>query len=166
VCFPGAVNSKFTSSMTFEFPSTYPVIPTYRCTSPDGHIIDPSVSSPLPDLALNMYENMLKVSIMDIIMFDAQRQGRLSFYMTSQGEEGTCVGSASALEEGDVIFSQYREAGVFMQRGFTFPDFMNQLFANKNDTGRGRNMPVHYGSKALNIVNMLMQVMSTIVLMR
>jgi hypothetical protein len=152
VCFPGAVNSKFTTAMTFEHPSTYPAIPTYRCTSPDGEIIDPSISSPPNNLALTMYENMLRVSIMDIIMFDSQRQGRLSFYMTSQGEEGTCVGSASALEARDVIFSQYREAGVFMQRGFTFADFMNQLFANKNDVGRGRNMPVHYGSKALNIV--------------
>jgi hypothetical protein len=143
--------------MTFEYPSTYPAIPTYRCTSPDGDIIDPSVSPPPHDLALKMYENMLKVSIMDIIMFDAQRQGRLSFYMTSQGEEGTCVGSASALDDGDVVFTQYREAGVFMQRGFTFPDFMSQLFANKNDTGRGRNMPVHYGSKALNIVSFRIQ---------
>lgn len=85
-------------------------------------------------------------------MFDAQRQGRLSFYMTGQGEEGTCVGSASALEKGDVIFTQYREAGVLFQRGFKFEDFMAQLFANKNDLGCGRNMPVHYGSKALNIV--------------
>ena len=23
---------------------------------------------------------------------------------------------------------------------------MSQLFANRNDTGKGRNMPVHYGS--------------------
>ncbi|KAG9236066.1 thiamine diphosphate-binding protein [Amylocarpus encephaloides] len=151
VCFPGAVNSKFTNAMTFEQPSTYPAIPTYRCTSPDGDIIDSSVALPSNDVALKMYENMLAVSIMDMIMFDAQRQGRLSFYMTSQGEEGTCVGSASALEDGDVIFSQYREAGVFMQRGFTYEEFMSQLFANGKDNGQGRNMPVHYGSKALNI---------------
>jgi 2-oxoisovalerate dehydrogenase E1 component alpha subunit len=87
-------------------------------------------------------------------MFDAQRQGRLSFYMTSQGEEGTCVGSASALEKEDVVFSQYREAGVFVQRGYTFEDFMSQLFANRKDAGKGRNMPVHYGSAALNIVRL------------
>ena len=72
--------------------------------------------------------------------------------MTSQGEEGTCVGSASALEKDDVVFSQYREAGVFVQRGYTFEEFMSQLFANRKDAGRGRNMPVHYGSAALKIV--------------
>lgn len=152
VCFPGAVDSKFTSALKFEHPSTHPAIPTYRCTSPDGEIIDPSVTPPSDSLALKLYENMVTVSIMDVIMFEAQRQGRLSFYITSQGEEGTCVGSASALEKEDVIFLQYRESGVFMERGFTLEDFMSQLVANKNDPGRGRNMPVHYGSKELNIV--------------
>jgi 2-oxoisovalerate dehydrogenase E1 component alpha subunit len=88
---------------------------------------------------------------MDTIMFDAQRQGRLSFYMVSAGEEGICVGSASALDLDDVIFAQYREHGVLKQRGFTLDNFMNQLFANRKDLGLGRNMPVHYGSKDLNV---------------
>ena len=84
-------------------------------------------------------------------MFDAQRQGRLSFYMVSAGEEGIAVGSAAALLPQDVIFAQYRETGVFQQRGFTLSDFMSQLFANRHDPGKGRNMPVHYGSRRLNI---------------
>ncbi|KAL8964321.1 MAG: hypothetical protein Q9197_006962 [Variospora fuerteventurae] len=84
-------------------------------------------------------------------MYDAQRQGRLSFYMVSAGEEGIAIGSASALLPEDVVFAQYRETGVFQQRGFTLDDFMSQLFANRKDTGKGRNMPVHYGSSKLNI---------------
>lgn len=94
---------------------------------------------------------MVKLSIMDLLMFEAQRQGRLSFYMVSAGEEGISIGSASALDPADVIFCQYRESGVYMQRGFSLADFMNQLFANNKDNGLGRNMPVHYGSKELNI---------------
>ena len=152
VRFPGAVDSKFANTLSFEHPSTYPAIPTYRVMSPEGDIIDSAYAPPSDEIALKLYENMISVSIMDLIMFDAQRQGRLSFYMTSQGEEGTCVGSASALEKEDVVFSQYREAGVFVQRGFTLTNFMSQLFANAKDSGRGRNMPVHYGSKELNIV--------------
>lgn len=153
VRFPGAVDSKFTNDLAFEHPSTYPAIPTYRAMSPDGDIVDSSYVPPSDELVLEMYQNMVAVSIMDVIMFDSQRQGRLSFYMTSQGEEGTCVGSASALEKEDIIFSQYREAGVFVQRGYTFENFMSQLFANRKDSGKGRNMPVHYGSAALNIVS-------------
>ena len=52
-----------------------------------------------------------------------------------------------------MVFAQYRETGVFQQRGFTLEDFMSQLFANRKDPGRGRNMPVHYGSSKLNIVS-------------
>lgn len=73
----------------------------------------------------------------------------------SAGEEGIAVGSASALSPEDVIFAQYRETGVFQQRGFTLEDFMSQLFANRKDAGKGRNMPVHYGSSKLNIVSPL-----------
>lgn len=38
-------------------------------------------------------------------------KGRISFYMTNYGEEGTHIGSAAALEPTDLIFGQYREAG-------------------------------------------------------
>ncbi|CAJ2505263.1 Uu.00g126570.m01.CDS01 [Anthostomella pinea] len=152
VSFPGAVKSAFTSDLKFALPSDYPALPTYRVVDQDGSIVDQAFK---PDLSeeevVKLYRNMLMISIMDLIMFDAQRQGRLSFYMVSAGEEALSVGSASALDQQDVIFCQYREQGVFAQRGFTLNDFMNQLFANNKDTGKGRNMPVHYGSKELNI---------------
>ena len=129
-------------------------MPTYRVMDQDGVVVDTS-HKPLDNIPaasiLKWYNDMLTVSIMDLIMFDAQRQGRLSFYIVSAGEEGIAVGSASALTPSDVIFAQYRETGVFQQRGFTLAEFMNQLFANCKDVGRSRNMPVHYGSSKLNI---------------
>lgn len=48
---------------------------------------------------------------MDEIMYESQRQGRISFYMTNYGEEGTHIGSAAALDDRDLVFGQYREAG-------------------------------------------------------
>ncbi|KAM7199657.1 2-oxoisovalerate dehydrogenase subunit alpha, mitochondrial [Rhypophila sp. PSN 637] len=152
VSFPGAVKSAFSNTMHFEHPETYPALPTYRAVDQHGEIVDPSFKPDLSDEAvIKLYRDMLTISIMDLIMFDAQRQGRLSFYMVSAGEEAVSVGSASALTPDDVIFCQYREQGVFQQRGFKLSDFMNQLFANVKDPGRGRNMPVHYGSRELNI---------------
>lgn len=153
VQFPGAVKSAFTSTLQFEQPSAHDAMPTYRAVDQNGDVIDSAFKPDLTDdEVVGLYKNMLLISIMDLIMFDSQRQGRISFYMVSAGEEAVCVGSASALTKDDVIFCQYREQGVFAQRGFTPKDFMNQLFANRNDPGRGRNMPVHYGSKELNIV--------------
>ncbi|PKY03062.1 branched chain alpha-keto acid dehydrogenase complex, alpha subunit [Aspergillus campestris IBT 28561] len=149
VQFPGAVNSKFTTEMSFINPTDLPSIPTFRVMNSDGELLDPN-RKPLGvsnEEILTWYKNMLAVSVMDVVMFEAQRQGRLSFYMVSAGEEGISVGSAAALTPDDVVFAQYRETGVFQQRGFTLHDFMSQLFANCNDNGRGRNMPVHYGCK-------------------
>ncbi|KAF1836142.1 hypothetical protein BDW02DRAFT_521743 [Decorospora gaudefroyi] len=152
VLFPGALNSEFTHSMEFIQPSQAKAIPTYRVMNQYGEIIDREVGVETTDEeALALYKNMVILSIMDLLMFEAQRQGRLSFYMVSAGEEGIAIGSASALTPGDVIFCQYRETGVYLQRGFTLSSFMNQLFANAKDNGLGRNMPVHYGSKELNI---------------
>ncbi|KAF1982111.1 hypothetical protein K402DRAFT_363480 [Aulographum hederae CBS 113979] len=151
--FPGAVDSKFTTNLAFERPSEKTAMPTFRIMDQDGKIIDKD-REPLvvtDEEAIKWYKDMLTVSILDIIMFEAQRQGRLSFYMVSAGEEGIAVGSSAALSPADVIFAQYRETGIFQQRGFPLSAFMSQLFCNKNDVGRGRNMPVHYGSKELNI---------------
>lgn len=154
VSFPGAVKSAFTSKLQFALASESPSLPTYRVVDQDGQIVDADFKVDISDEEVEtLYRNMLLISIMDVIMFDAQRQGRLSFYMVSAGEEAISIGSASVLEKEDVVFCQYREQGVFRQRGFELSDFMNQLFANKKDPGRGRNMPVHYGSKELNIVS-------------
>ncbi|KAK7953755.1 hypothetical protein PG996_014647 [Apiospora saccharicola] len=152
VSFPGAVKSAFTNKLNFALSDESPALPTYRVVDQDGKIVDESFKADLSDEeVVKLYNKMLLISIMDVIMFDAQRQGRLSFYMVSAGEEALSVGSASALSPDDVIFCQYREQGVFAQRGFELSDFMNQLFANKKDPGKGRNMPVHYGSSELNI---------------
>ena len=72
--------------------------------------------------------------------------------MTNYGEEATQFGSAAALSSEDVVFGQYREAGVLLWRGFTLDQFMNQCYSNRHDHGKGRQMPVHYGSKDLNFV--------------
>jgi len=98
------------------------------------------------EAAQQMYRTMVLINVMDSIMYDIQRQGRISFYMTSFGEEATHIGSASALSLEDIVFGQYREVGVLMWRGFTLDDIMNQCCSNQYDFGKGRQMPVQYGS--------------------
>lgn len=150
--FPGSVRSKFTSNLNFQDPSTKTPLSTYRLMGLDGVPIDESYRIPWnEEEALKLYRQMLTVSIMDTIMYDAQRQGRLSFYMVSAGEEGAAVGSAAALEKDDHMFLQYRETGAILHRGMTLKQFMSQLYANANDIGKGRSMPVHYQNRDLNI---------------
>ncbi|VDK49050.1 unnamed protein product [Cylicostephanus goldi] len=95
---------------------------------------------------------MTQLNIMDHILYDSQRQGRISFYMTNFGEEGAHVGSAAALSNKDLIYGQYREVGVLMWRNFPLENFMNQCYGNHKDIGKGRQMPIHYGSVEHNFV--------------
>ena len=54
-----------------------------------------------------MYNIMALMPIVDNILYQSQRQGRISFYMQCSGEEATVVGSSAALREHDEIFGQY-----------------------------------------------------------
>ena len=99
---------------------------------------------------VSMYKTMVRIQALDDIFYNAQRQGRISFYMQNAGEEATHVGSASALEPEDIVLAQYREVGVLLYRGFSLQQAADQCFSNESDLGKGRQMPVHYGSKELN----------------
>jgi 2-oxoisovalerate dehydrogenase E1 component alpha subunit len=154
--FPGGA-VPFTSSLHFTGgPSTsansHTPIPCYRTIDSAG--LEINGAEIFHDLdqptAVKMYKTMVTLQTVDTIFYEAQRQGRFSFYMTSSGEEATAVGSAAALTLDDVVFSQYREQGVLMWRGFSVQDMADQCYGNEREQGKGRQMPVHYGSKALN----------------
>lgn len=53
-----------------------------------------------------MYEQMATLQVMDHIFYEAQRQGRISFYLTSVGEEAINIASAAALTPDDVVLPQ------------------------------------------------------------
>ena len=116
-----------------------------------GKVIDPA-NEPNVDkeFAVQMFRTMLRTNVMDSILYESQRQGRISFYMTSYGEEAIAVGSAAAFSSDDIMFAQYREVGALLWRGFTFKEACDQCIGNSRDTGKGRQMPVHYGSQRLN----------------
>lgn len=53
-----------------------------------------------------MYRDMVTLQIMDSVLYEVQRQGRISFYLTSMGEEAVNIASAAALSPHDVILPQ------------------------------------------------------------
>jgi 2-oxoisovalerate dehydrogenase E1 component alpha subunit len=112
--------------------------------------------SQLPDMnqstAQKILEAMHYTRLLDERMIGAQRQGRISFYLACRGEEASTVASAAALSDKDMIMSQYREQGALVYRGYTTQQFMNQMFSNQLDPNKGRQMPIHYGDKALNFM--------------
>lgn len=126
-------------------------IPILKLLQEDGSVYD---GADLPRIdqehAVKIYQSLAFHRVLDERMVAAQRQGRISFYMAALGEEAASVGGAAGLEPQDMIMAQYREQGALIYRGFPLEDFMNQMFSNEKDLGKGRQMPIHYGSNELN----------------
>jgi len=127
------------------------MIETFRVIDLEGNVLAPQYDDVEHDLLIKIYENMIKTEIVDDILLKSQRQGKISFYMTSFGETATIIGTAAALHSKDMIFSQYREVGAFIWRGFTIDEMIAQCAGNVNDPACGRQMPIHYSSSKLNI---------------
>jgi len=150
--FPGA-KAEYTQKLEFLQPDVYNGIPIYRVMDRSGVVFDESHDPNLSEEELiKWYKSMTLLNTMDKILYESQRQGRISFYMTNYGEEATHIGSAAALQPKDLVYGQYREAGVLMHRGFSLDQFMNQCYGNSQDGGKGKQMPVHYGSDDLSFV--------------
>ncbi|MDT0594345.1 thiamine pyrophosphate-dependent dehydrogenase E1 component subunit alpha [Glaciecola petra] len=128
-------------------------IPMLQLLDEDGIQTDKNYALKLDKkTAVNIHYSMEYTRLLDDRMIGSQRQGRISFYLASRGEEAATVASAAALSELDMIMSQYREQGALVYRGYTTDQFMDQMFSNELDPNKGRQMPIHYGDKALNFM--------------
>lgn len=121
---------------------------------PDGTLDTAHTRSSLtPEQLLHLYRLMLLNRRLDERMTMLQRQGRIGFYIGSAGEEAAILGSAFALEGEDWIVPCYRELGAALARGYPLFELFCQFFGNAGDTSKGRQMPNHYGSRALRFVS-------------
>jgi 2-oxoisovalerate dehydrogenase E1 component alpha subunit len=93
-----------------------------------------------------MLRNMMMVRAFDDRMFRAQRQGKTSFYMKSTGEEATSVATTMALASDDMTFPSYRQQGILITRGYPLIKMMNQIYSNRADRLKGRQLPIMYSA--------------------
>lgn len=116
-------------------------------------ILSPNCRYSIPfEILLKGYQTMFLTRHVDERMITLQRQGEISFALSSLGEECCAVATAAALDFHDWIYPQYREAGVMFWRGFSIQDYVHHMFCNGKDLTLGRQMPNHFGSRALNVV--------------
>jgi 2-oxoisovalerate dehydrogenase E1 component alpha subunit len=96
---------------------------------------------------------MTRVRAFDSRLLMMQRQGKISFYLESKGEEAVAIGAGFALHREDQLFPYYRQQGLFFVRGMSMVDMICHCIGNVKDVVKGRQMPIHYTYKAGNIVS-------------
>jgi pyruvate dehydrogenase E1 component alpha subunit len=101
---------------------------------------------------VEIYRLITRMRHLDERMVNLQRQGDISFAMSSLGEEVSIIASAAALESCDWIYPQYREQAALFWRGYNIQDYVHHMFCNGKDSILGRQMPNHFGSRELNVV--------------
>ena len=94
----------------------------------------------------------LMVRAFDERMYRAQRQGKTSFYMKCTGEEAIAVAAAHALDRDDMCFPTYRQQGLLIARGYPLVDMMNQIYSNKGDQLKGRQLPIMYSDQGARLL--------------
>jgi 2-oxoisovalerate dehydrogenase E1 component alpha subunit len=105
---------------------------------------DPKLS---PDTLRAILRDMALTRAFDERMYRAQRQGKTSFYVKCTGEEATSVSAAHAMASDDMVFPSYRQQGVLITRGYPLVEMINQIYSNRGDRLKGRQLPIMYSSK-------------------
>lgn len=105
---------------------------------------DPQLS---PDKMRAILRHMALVRAFDDRMYRGQRQGKTSFYMKCIGEEATSVAATHALDFDDMTFPSYRQQGILIARDYPLVDMVNQIYSNRADKLKGRQLPILYSSR-------------------
>jgi len=108
---------------------------------------DPKLS---PDTLRQILREMALVRAFDARMYRAQRQGKTSFYLKCMGEEATSVAATHGLDAEDMIFPSYRQQGCLIARSYPLVEMINQIFSNRGDKLKGRQLPILYSARSVN----------------
>jgi 2-oxoisovalerate dehydrogenase E1 component alpha subunit len=127
---------------------THPYVQSLiRVLDEEGKAVGPWNPKLDPDTLRRMLRDMAILRVYDDRMYRAQRQGKTSFYMKSTGEEAVAVAAAHALDRDDMCFPTYRQQGLLIARDYPLVTMMCQVYSNRGDPLKGRQLPIMYSSK-------------------
>lgn len=99
------------------------------------------------------YETMLMSKLLDEKMLILLKQGKSFFHIGARGHEALQVACGMAMKKGiDYLFPYYRDQALCLALGQSAYECFLSFLARADDPhGGGRQMPMHYGNKRLNI---------------
>jgi TPP-dependent pyruvate/acetoin dehydrogenase alpha subunit len=124
-----------------------------RVLDDDGEPLPGARVPSIADATLaRMFEVMALTRILDHRMMQLARDGRIGFYVSSLGEEASQF-AAAPLRATDWVFPSHRDQAAWLWRGYAVPQFIDQLFGDRDDPSKGRQMPVHHSASWLHMVS-------------
>jgi pyruvate dehydrogenase E1 component subunit alpha len=102
---------------------------------------------------LKIYRTLVQTRLFESRVVALHRQGKISIYATSEGEEAIAVAATTALAEPDWLFPDYRSTGALFARGVSMSAYLSQLLGTARDSSKGRQMPTHYASREQRIAS-------------
>lgn len=121
-----------------------------RVLDDDHQVSGPWVPTLSDEQLIKGLSQMIQVRAYDDRMFKMQRQGKLSFYVKSSGEEAVSIAQGMALNNTDMLFPSYRQQGLLFSRQHSIEEMMCQCLSNAKDNIKGRQMPIFYSAKQHN----------------
>jgi len=104
---------------------------------------------------ISIYRTLLKPRLIEEKMLILLRQGKISKWFSSWGQEAISVGTAYAMKEEEYILPMHRNLGVFTARHIPLDRLFSQFQGKMNGFTKGRDRSFHFGTNEYHIVGMI-----------
>ncbi|WP_373089037.1 thiamine pyrophosphate-dependent enzyme [Sneathiella sp.] len=92
-------------------------------------------------------KDIMKMRAIDARMQNAQRQGKITFYLQCTGEEAIGSGFQRMLSSGDMNFPTYRQPILLIAADYPLQSLLGQLYSNQLDPLQGRQLPTMHSAR-------------------
>lgn len=108
-----------------------------------------------PEQLQEFYKKLVLPRVIEERMLISLRQGKISKWFSSWGQEGISVGCTLAMNPEEFMLTMHRNLGVFTAREIPLRRLFSQFQGKKNGFTQGRDRSFHFGTHEFNIVGMI-----------
>src|ERR1051326_1053283 len=122
--------------------------PIFSVLKGDGTSVQKDREPSVPDAQLRkMYSTMVATRLLNERGMLLQRQGRIGFYIGSEGQEAIPIGTAPGRQPPGWYSPHYRDLGFALYRADLIKPMVQQLYGPSKDLTKGKQMPNHFSFK-------------------